>query len=82
MAKYYVSSGDLRVTCNADDQKEAALFAFSKIKDKKVEQLGKVTVVSEVGFDSDCDDDMYFVTSDLLDETNQTDDFQATEWLT
>ena len=81
MAKYYVSSGDLRVTCEGDDQKEAALFAFSKIKEKSVRQLGKLTVVSEVGFDVGYDEDMYFITSDLLDETDQAEDFQAAEWL-
>lgn len=82
MPKFYVSSGDLQVTNESDAPKNAALAAFMKIKDiQPIEKLGRLTVVSEHGFDSDREDDTYFMTSDLLDETNQLEDFASTEWV-
>jgi len=81
MPKYYVSSGDLNVTCDNDRPEKAAVAAFNQIKRNPIKELGKLTVVSEHGFDSNCEDDRYFITADLLDETNQLDDFKLTEWL-
>lgn len=81
MLKFYVSSGDLQVTTESDVPKNAALAAFFKIKDiQPIKRLGRITVVSEHGFDSDKEDDTYYITSDLLDETNQIEDFASTEW--
>jgi hypothetical protein len=81
MPKYYVSSGDLNITCDNDFPEKAALAAFNTIKQHPIKELGKLTVVSEHGFDSNRDDDRYFITADLLDETDQLDNFKSTEWL-
>lgn len=81
MPKYYVSSGELNVACESDIPKNAAIAVFERLKKEPVGQLGKITLVSERGFDSDAEDDTYFITGDLLDETNQLADFKSSEWL-
>ena len=81
MPKYYISSGDLQHTVDCPQPKAAALNAFESLRGNPVEQLGKLTVVSEHGFDSDNDDDTYFCTIDLLDETDQLESYMHTEWM-
>jgi hypothetical protein len=84
-AKFYVSTGKLKYMCLADNHKDAAIKAFQTLKENSVDTLGKITLVSEQGFvDEESlwhDDDMLFVTSDLLDETDQLDGFVSSDWL-
>lgn len=82
MPKYYVSSGELNVACDTENPDDAVLFAFNRLKDVPVNQLGRLTLVSEHGFDSDLDDDVYYITCDILNETGQAEDFQLAEWAT
>ena len=80
MPKYYVSSGDLNITLESDCPDNAAKTAFNKMKDNIIAQLGRLTVVSEHGFNSGRDDDTYYITCDLLNETDQLADFKSAEW--
>lgn len=82
MSKYYVSSGDLNIICDSDTPDNAAIIAFNRMKDSPVGQLGRLTLVSEHGFDSEFEDDIYYITCDLLNETGQSADFQLAEWVT
>ncbi len=81
MAKYYVSSGDLRLAVSADTSRDAAIDAFARLSENPIQSLGKLTMVSEHGFDSEADDDCYFCTIDLLEETGQMDNFTSSEWI-
>jgi hypothetical protein len=81
MPKYYISSGDLQHMTDKPQPKAAAIDAFENLKSCPVSQLGKLTVVSEHGFDAGHDDDMYFCTVDLLDETDQLESYVHTEWI-
>lgn len=81
MPKYYISSGDLQHTVDRPQPKAAAIDAFETLRGSPVETLGKLTVVSEHGFDSDNEDDTYFLTIDLLDETEQLEAYMHTEWM-
>lgn len=81
MPKFYVSSGDLRCTIDRENQHEAAIGAFQSLQDNPVDRLGTLTMVSEHGYDSEADDDMYFCTIDLLDKTDQLESYLHTEWM-
>ncbi len=78
MPKYYVSSGDLQQTIDRDNPKTAAIDVFMNMKNNP--DLGKITLVSESGYDSENENDMYFCTLYLLDETNQLDAYLQEEW--
>jgi hypothetical protein len=71
MPKYYVNSGDLEFICTSDTPKNAAIKGFSNIKNLSINKLAIITIVSEHGFDSTHDDDYVFLTTNLLEETNQ-----------
>lgn len=73
MPKYYVMSGDLKTITTASNPKDAALNAFKKIEEIK---LGKLTAVNEKGFDNIDDEDMFFYTVMLLEESGQIENFK------
>jgi hypothetical protein len=81
MPKYYVSSGELQRAIDRPKPKDAAVAAFNTLKERPVKLLGKLTMVSEHGFDSEADDDIYFCTVDLLDETDQLENYLHCEWM-
>lgn len=78
MPKYYVSSGDLQVTIAQPTAKQAALLAFLDLQ--SIKHLDTFTIVSEQGF-GEHEEDEWFMTADLLGETNQSGDFKNKEWL-
>lgn len=80
MPKYYVSSGELRVAVDENTPHQAALTVFYNLKNHPASSLGKITMVSELGFDSQADEDVYMLTLELLDETDQLDQFSSPEW--
>lgn len=82
MPKYYVSSGDLKHIITRKNTREAAIDTYRKLPDmKKVGKLGLLTMVSERGFDSEDQDDSWYITTDLLEETEQADDFSVLDWM-
>ena len=81
MAKFYISSGDLKYIADKPTAKEAAIEAFSTLEENPVQKLGHVTVISELGFDSSSGDDLLYWTLNLLDEAGQLDQYLSAEWL-
>jgi len=75
--KYYVTSGDLEEIVVSNSPKEAALIAVQRKFNKTNENfaLGVVTQISETGFMSSNDDDLYWTTSKILEELGLEDYF-------
>lgn len=78
MPKYYVASGDLQVTISQPTAKQAALAAFLDLQN--IKHLDTFTIVSEQGF-GEHEEDKWFMTVDLLGETDQASNFKNKEWL-
>ena len=75
--KYYITSGDLKKICTSDNPKRAAILAFEQMKKEPINELGVMTLVSERGFSASHETDLYFNTCNLLEETNQLDDYYS-----
>jgi len=81
MPKYYVSSGDFSQVIDRPDPTTAIYDAFRALKDISPECLGLLTLVSEHGFDSCEDEDIYFATLSVLEDTGQIENFKLEDWL-
>jgi hypothetical protein len=81
MAKYYVSSGDFKLVIERNSHKQAAVDAFKQLTHKPVDSLGSVVMVSETGFNSNSDDDFYFSTIEILEQSDQLGNYKSKEWL-
>jgi hypothetical protein len=80
VTKFYIKSGDLEEICNKKTPKDAAISAFNTMKDKFIGKLAKLTVVSQNGFDENNDENVYFCTCNLLEETGQLNNFKSADW--
>lgn len=81
MAKYYVSSGDFKQIIDGKTHKQAAIDAFKKLTNQPVDNLGAIVMVSETGFNSDSDEDFYFSTLEILEQSDQFGNYKSKEWL-
>lgn len=81
MAKYYVSSGDFKLIIERTNHKQAAIDAFKQLANKPVDHLGSIVMVSETGFNSNSDDDFYFSTIEILEQSDQLGNYKSKEWL-
>lgn len=70
MPKYYVSSGDLRIVIDRKDAEQASIDAFKAAinGDNPPQSFGTLTKISEAGFDSDLDDDLFALTTGILEK--------------
>ena len=71
MPKFYVETGKYRIIVDAPNIRDGAKRGLSKIIDKHTPHaLGLLTLVSESGFDEECnkDDSRYVETRVLLSE--------------
>lgn len=73
---YYVDAGELKEIVEDSDYKAAAIKAFKVLENQQVESLSSITIVSEKGFDSCSDDDWYFSTMELLEQSNQIHNYK------
>jgi hypothetical protein len=81
MAKYYVTSGAFKQIIDRPTPKKAAVDAFKTLENKPVKSLGTIVMVSESGFDSDNDDDFYFSTIEILEQSDQLGNYKSEDWL-
>lgn len=65
--KLYVSTGGHNLLVNASSPKEAAKLALTQWTEGGF-AFGKILMVSETGFDSDNEEDLFFPTEALLEE--------------
>jgi len=79
MPKYYVSTGDFNQVIDRPDPKTAIYDAFKLLGG--AEHLGLLTLVSEHGFDSCEEEDVYYGTIGVLEDTGQLDNFTLEDWL-
>lgn len=80
MAKYYVSSGDFKQVIDRPNHKNAAIDAFKTLATNPVKSLGSVVMVSEHGFNSDSDEDFYFSTLEILEQSDQLKNYKSKDW--
>jgi hypothetical protein len=81
MAKYYVTSGAFKQIIDRPTPKKAAVDAFKTLENKPVKSLGTIVMVSESGFDSDNDDDdFYFSTIEILEQSDQLGNYKSEDW--
>lgn len=81
MPKYYVSSGDFQQIIDRPDPETAVYDAFKLLGDTSPARLGLITLVSEHGFDSCEDEDTYYGTIGVLEDTGQLENFKLEDWL-
>jgi len=81
MAKYYVISGDFKQIIDRPTPKKAAIDAFKMLENKPVSSLSSIVMVSEAGFDSNSDDDLYFSTIEILEQSDQLGNYKSEDWL-
>lgn len=82
MPKFYVTSGDFQCITDRPTPREAAVSAFTNYLPMNYKKdLAKITSVSEQGYTSEDEDKTFFMTSDLLVETGQIDQYKAKNWL-
>jgi hypothetical protein len=81
MPKFYVSTGDFQVLLSRQDAKTAAYDAFEQLSDHSPSKLGIITIVSEHGFNSCELDDYCFSTLDLLEDTDQLQNYKLEDWV-
>lgn len=76
--KYYVATGSFNNVIIADDPESAAIESFkTKLKEKEV---GSITQVNEIGFESNNHDDNYiFNTQDLIEKAGLN--YKSSEWV-
>ena len=79
MPKYYVSSGNFNQIIDRPDPETAVYDAFQLLGD--ISCLGHITLVSEHGFDSCEDEDVYYGTIGVLEDTGQLENFKLEDWL-
>lgn len=77
MAKYYISTGEFKCVLDRQNQKIAAVDAFKILNNA---DLGVITMVSEHGFESEADDNIYFHTINLLEESGQIENYINQDW--
>ena len=80
MPKYYISSGDFNQIIDRPDPETAVRDAF-QLGGNLPDCLGLVVLVSEHGFDSCEDEDVYYNTLNVLEDTGQLDNFKLEDWL-
>lgn len=70
MPKYYVSSGDLRIVIDRENADIASIDAFKLAinGDNPPQSFGTLTKISEAGFDSDLDDDLFSLTERIMEK--------------
>ena len=81
MAKYYVTSGEFKQIIDRPSPKKAAIDAFKMLENNPVSSLGTIVMVSEIGFNSDNDDDFYFSTIEILEQSDQLGNYKSDDWL-
>jgi hypothetical protein len=80
MPKYYVYSGDFKKMIDRPTPKNAAIDAFRSLEENPVDSLCFATVVSEVGFFKDHDNDIWFPTLEILEQSEQIGNYQFNNW--
>lgn len=78
MAKYYVSSGDLRTVIDRPTPMEALVDAF-RSQALNCDHLGSLTMISETGFDEYKDETAVYPTEKLLELAQLEHEFQPHE---
>lgn len=81
MAKYYVTSGELKQIIDRPTPKKAAIDAFKTLSLNPVKSLASIIIVSETGFNSNKDDDLVFSTIEILEQSDQLGNYKSEEWL-
>ena len=76
MPKYYVDSGDLRQIIDRTSPKIAAIDSFKTLAINPVQTLNSITIVSEEGFDCDSDNDWFFSTMEILEQSDQIGNYK------
>ncbi len=76
MAKYYVDAGQFRKVIDGPDPKKAAIEAFRTLENNPTSSLRSFTIVSELGFDTNSENDWCFSTMDLLEQSDQLGDYK------
>ena len=71
MPKYYVDAGEFRKVIDGTDPKIAAVEAFRSLENNPVPSLRSITIVSEIGFDANNENDWWLSTMDLLEQSDQ-----------
>jgi hypothetical protein len=71
MPKYYIDAGEFRTVIDSPDHNIAAVKAFELLENQPVRSLRSITIVSEKGFNSANENDWYFSTLELLEQSNQ-----------
>jgi len=51
------------------------------LENNPVSSLGTIVMVSEIGFNSDNDDDFYFSTIEILEQSDQLGNYKSDDWL-
>ena len=80
MAKYYVYSGDFRKIIDRPTPKSAAIDAFRLLEENPAKSLSFATIVSEAGFDADHDNDVWFPTLEILEQSDQISNYKFNDW--
>jgi hypothetical protein len=71
MPKYYVDAGDFRKIIDEKTPTNAAIEAFRTLESNPVPSLSSITIVSEIGFDSNSEDDWCMSTMEILEQSDQ-----------
>jgi hypothetical protein len=69
LTRYYVATGDSRVTVDANNVSDAFDEAIDRIvnDERRDRSMGELVVASTHGFDSDADDDVYTLTVSVME---------------
>jgi hypothetical protein len=71
MPKYYVDAGEFRKIIEEKTPTNAAIEAFRALENNPVRTLSSITVVSELGFDANSEDDWCMSTMEILEQSDQ-----------
>ena len=68
--RFYVSTGKNRVTVDAKNAREAAEIAIDRIvnDESTVRSMGRLTMVSRYGFETEADDDVFTATESVMED--------------
>jgi hypothetical protein len=80
MPKFYVTTGDFKCLMDKKTPREAAVAAFETLENSPSANLGLVTMVSELGYDSEDMNNLYFCTIDLLEASDQLGYYKTDDW--
>ena len=75
MPKFYVTSGDVKALRVCETAKQAVIDVLKYMDDQK--RLSHYVKVSEMGFESVNDDDIMFLTEQVLETAGIKSDFES-----